>query len=85
MADGIKQGSRVRLRVDEDAVTDGQPPPPPGVWMALAHSPTGPSWWWLHPYDEVARAWASTHRGDLTTGCIERPTAQFDPINSIRL
>jgi hypothetical protein len=80
----IKQGTRVRLYVDPDA-PPGTVPPPPGVWMALAHSPTGTTWWWLVPHDQEARTWALHHPNELTTGCIERPAHQLDLIHVTRI
>lgn len=44
---------------------------PDGVWQVLSHGPDSATSWWLMPIDGDARRWASTHRSEVVSQCIQ--------------
>lgn len=78
-----KPGSRVRLRPLPKQPPD-VPPPPSGVWTILDRAP-GHMQWWVQATDLEAKAWASQHPGDVSSGCWNAHADQLDPVNAVRL
>lgn len=77
------RGARVRIAPRKRAAPD-EPPPPAGVWYVIERGPN-PLTWWVQATDLEAKHWASTHPGDVTSGCWLAPAGQLVPINGIRI